>query len=314
MTRTKWIGLAGILLVVGIVYKFTMPSAPSIDKEIIPVSVSTFSQTIKAPGTVAPLNRTQVFPSLGGRIEEILVNEGDSVKAGQVLAVMSSFERATVLDNAQSDTPEKLAYWKKVYQPTKLFAPVTGKVIVRNINAGQTVSNETELFVIADRLMIKAQVDETDLGKIRLNLPVTVTLDTYPDQPVNGKIARISFESTVINNVSVYYVQISLDQIPAHFLSGMSASVTIYHGKKTNALTLPDRAIRQEDNRCYVLVEDPRTKDGYRRQLVHIGAQSNGLTEIRSGLVKTDRIVILSPKATESKPLEFYPFNQNRKS
>jgi macrolide-specific efflux system membrane fusion protein len=71
--------------------------------------------TISTTGTVQPQNRLEVKPPINGRVEEIPVKEGDVVKKGDVLARMSSTDRAALLDAAHSKGEEFMAYWEDVY-------------------------------------------------------------------------------------------------------------------------------------------------------------------------------------------------------
>src|SRR5687768_2876573 len=65
-------------------------------------------QTVEATGSVAPLNRVEIKPPIGGRVEQLLVEEGDAVKAGQIVAWISSNDRAAILDAARARGPEEL--------------------------------------------------------------------------------------------------------------------------------------------------------------------------------------------------------------
>src|SRR4051812_40477277 len=67
--------------------------------------------TIEATGEVAPLNRVEIKPPIQGRIEKILVDEGSRVKQGDILAWMSSSDRAAILDAARAQGPEAYKRW-----------------------------------------------------------------------------------------------------------------------------------------------------------------------------------------------------------
>ena len=129
-------------------------------------SVGVIQTYISTTGTVYPKNRLEVMPSVSGRIDSILVREGDRVKPGQILAWMSSTERAALLDAAEGQGEAILKYWKEVYKPIALLAPIDGEVIVATIQPGTTVTTSEPIVVLSDRLIIRAQVDETDIGKI----------------------------------------------------------------------------------------------------------------------------------------------------
>ena len=148
---------------------------------------------VSTTGVVEPQNRVEIKSPIAGRIEEILVEEGDKVKKGDVLCLMSSTERAALLDAAHLKGEEELKYWKEVYKPTPLIAPVDGEVIVRAVEPGQTVTVNDAILVLSDRLIVKAQVDETDIGKVKLGQKAVIALDAYPDIKVEGKVDHISY-------------------------------------------------------------------------------------------------------------------------
>src|ERR1041385_3591306 len=108
----------------------------------IPVIRGSLRLTVQATGNVQPLNKVEILPPVAGRIDKIVALEGAHVKKGQVLAWMSSSERAVLLDNARSKGPDEVKYWEEAYSPTPIIAPVDGLVIARNVVEGQTRSEE----------------------------------------------------------------------------------------------------------------------------------------------------------------------------
>ena len=179
----------------------------------------TITTLISTTGTVQPQNRLELKPPINGRIEKIFVQEGDRVTIGQTLAVMSSTERAALLDAARTQSKETLAYWEEVYKPTPLIAPINGEVIVRGVEPGQTVTSSDAALVLSDRLIVQAQVDETDIGKVKLGQTAVISLDAYPETKVKATVDHIAYDSTIVNNVTIYKVDILPKKIPAVFIS-----------------------------------------------------------------------------------------------
>ena len=129
--------IIGILAVAGIVVAQSRKkeSSGEIIKEVTPV-VGTIRTYISCTGTVLPKNRLEVKPPVGGRIEKILVQEGDYIKSGQVLAWMSSTERAALLDAARGKGDESYQYWEEAYKPIPLPSPIDAQVIVATTQPG----------------------------------------------------------------------------------------------------------------------------------------------------------------------------------
>src|SRR6185369_15253119 len=101
-------------------------------------------------------NRVEIKPPISGRIEQLLVEEGQKVQAGQILAWMSSTDRAAILDAARAQGPEVFAKWQDDYKPTPVVSPLSGVVILRNVVVGQTVDSSIVVYALADVLMAYA--------------------------------------------------------------------------------------------------------------------------------------------------------------
>ena len=120
----------------------------------VKVTTGDISQVVQATGNVEPLNKVSILPPVTGRIDKILVYEGETVKRGQVLALMSSSDRAALLDTARAKGPDELKYWEDAYKATPVVAPANGLIIARNIVEGQTVAADTDLYDLSDRLVV----------------------------------------------------------------------------------------------------------------------------------------------------------------
>jgi len=201
------------------------------------------SEYVEITGYVAPLNRVEVLPASGGRIEKILVEEGDKIKSGQLMALMSSTDRVAILDAARAMGDEQYKYWQDAYKPIKVVSPLDGTIILKNIVEGQTVGASTVLFAVSDKLILEATVDESDIGKVKTGQAAFITLDAYPDKPVSGKVFQILDEGTTSNNVITYKVKIRPDTVPAFFKSQMTANIKLRISAGRKVLLVPAAAV-----------------------------------------------------------------------
>jgi len=263
---------------------------PAVERLVTP-SIGSVESYVTATATVAPQNRLEIKPPIAGRVEKILVEEGRQVKAGEVLALMSSTDRAALLDAARLQGEETLKSWEDVYKLTPLLAPADGEVIVKDAKPGQTVTTSEVILVLSDRLILQAQVDETDIGKVKLGQTVRFSLDAYPQIEVTGKVDHVYYESTVVSNVTVYFVDIVPDEVPDVFRSGMSANVKIVRERAENVLLLPQDAVQQENGKYFVLLRQGGKKV---RQEVQAGLTEEGQVQIVSGLAASDQVVLSS--------------------
>jgi macrolide-specific efflux system membrane fusion protein len=281
-----------------IILKQKRPAA--VTTKLISPTYGTIQTSISTTATITPENRLAIKPPVNGRVEKILVKEGDYVKVGQILALMSSTERATVLDAARAQNKEQLAYWEEVYRPTPLLAPINGQVIVQTVQPGQTVTTSDAVTVLSDRLIVQSQVDETDIGRVKVGQKAVISLDAYPDTKVEGAVVRIYYESTIINNVTIYEVNILPKKVPAIFRSGMSANVNIIEQAKDNALMIPLEAVKQDAEGSFVLI-GPKSGEKPVKRRVQLGIADDKNVEVISGLETTDKIVIASQNYQPSK-------------
>jgi len=286
--------------------------------EEVAIRRGTVRAVVKTVGTVEPQNRLEVKPPISGRLEEILVKEGDRVKKGQIIGWMSSTERAALLDAATAKGGDELAYWREACRPTPIIAPIDGDIIVCRMEPGQAILTTSSVVVIADRLIIKARVDETDIGRVKAGQPVLVRLDAYPDVVVSGRVAHISYEATLVNNVTVYEVDIAPAVVPEIFRSGMNAEVAILIETRENVLVAPVAAVMREDNETYVLTRAGGNRRETRRP-VRVGLADEEQVEIAEGLregetvlVRTKVLVPADLKPAGRNP--FMPFGRRREN
>jgi membrane fusion protein, macrolide-specific efflux system len=263
-------------------------------REIGP-SRETIRSFVSTTAAVLPKNRLEVKSPVNGRIESILVKEGEIVKAGQTLAWMSSTERAALLDAARGRGEKELAYWQEAYKPIPLISPIDGEVIVATTQPGQTVTTADAVIVLSDTLIVRAVVDEVDIGKIKLGQVASISLDAYPEEKIKAIVEHIYYESKTMNNVTMYEVDLRTERVPEFFRSGMNASVNFIVNSKEGALVVPAEAVLSEKEENFVLVKDSRGA-GVIKRSVTLGISEDKKVEILSGLKIDDTLVIKSKK------------------
>lgn len=274
---------------------------------VVTAIVGNIEDSVEATGSVAPLNRVEIKPPIQGRIEELLVAEGAEVQAGQILAWMSSSDRAAILDAARAKGPEELQRWQDSYKATPIVAPLSGVVILRNAVVGQTVEGGTILFAMSDTLIVLAQVDESSIGRIHKGMTARVTLDSYPDRVVDGKVFDLLYEGKNVSNVIQYGVKIRPNKVPSYYRSQMTANIKFILGEKEDAVLIPSTAIRDgEGGKKQVMMPGPDGAPVPRE--VKTGIESGEKVEILSGLEEGDQVLLtqgryVPQQAPQSSPL-----------
>lgn len=129
-------------------------------------------------------------------------------------------------------------------------SPVDGVVILRNVDAGQTVAASLQapvLFTIAEtltKMQVETSVDEADIGRLTEGMAASFSVDSLPGRNFEGSIRQIRKSPQVVQNVVTYTVVIAADNPDLKLLPGMTANVRIVVEQRSNALKLPNAALR----------------------------------------------------------------------
>ena len=144
----------------------------------------------------------------------------------------------------------KLKTAQKNLQNASITSPINGVVVSREVSEGQTVAatmSSPTLFKIAnnlDMMQITAVVDEADIGKVKVGMPVEFTVDAYPEEQFYGTVNQIRLNSIVEQNVVSYNVIIDTDNPDQKLLPGMTTNVTIITKSKEDVMCIPVTATR----------------------------------------------------------------------
>ncbi len=137
---------------------------------------------------------------------------------------------------------------------TVITAPIDGIVIARQVDVGQTVAasmSAPELFIIAadlTKMQVIANIDESDVGRIRPGQPVTFTVDAYGAEEFEGTVSQIRLEPVVLQNVVTYATVIDVPNNDLRLKPGMTATVTLEIARRENVLRVPNSALRFRPN------------------------------------------------------------------
>ena len=133
---------------------------------------------------------------------------------------------------------------------TVIRAPIDGIVTSRLVDIGQTIAaslQAPELFVIAadlTRMRVIANIDESDVGRIRPNQRVTFTVDAFPAEDFEGTVSQVRLEPVVTQNVVTYATVIDAPNPELKLKPGMTATVTVEVARRDNVTRIPNAALR----------------------------------------------------------------------
>lgn len=227
----------------------------------------------------------------------------------QATAELAQAEAAvTIKEAALASAQANLGY-------CKITAPVDGIVIARDVDLGQTLAAAMTtpiLFTIAQditKMNIKADVSEADIGQVREGQTVDFTVDAFPDDVFHGAVTQVRKAPTTTQNVVTYQTIISVDNPEQKLFPGMTADVSIMVAERTNALKIPNTALRYTPPDKAVYEGAPPARLERNQRLVYTtGADGQKLkplvvkagitdgvnTEILDGLGETTPVVTLN--------------------
>lgn len=133
---------------------------------------------------------------------------------------------------------------------TTIHAPIDGTVIARSVDVGQTVAASLQaptLFTIAQdltKMQVYASTDESDVGMIHTGQVVTFKVDAFPKDSFTGTVSQVRLNATTVQNVVTYNTIIDFDNPQMKLFPGMTAYITIPVADASNALRVPNGALR----------------------------------------------------------------------
>jgi multidrug efflux pump subunit AcrA (membrane-fusion protein) len=189
-------------------------------------------------------------------------------------------------------------------------------VIKKGVELGETVTsgvssfNEgTVMFTVADlkSLIIRVNLNEVDIAKVRVGQPVRVTLDAYPQKVFNGKVRFVAPAAKVVDKIKVFEIEVALDKLDDAFRTGMSANVEILGERRAGAMSIPLEALQRREGQPVVYrlkaglpdkeVAKAREALNGRSKFVWLSENWKGYFEpvpVNAGIATLERVEVLS--------------------
>ena len=181
-------------------------------------------------------------------------------------------------------------------------SPIQGVVLTRDRELGDAVSSILNLGSAATLIMtlgdvssvyVEGQVDEADVGKIRVDLPVRTTVESYPGETFEGQVTRIAPMGKAKDNVTTFDVRVSIANPAGKLRVNMSANAEIVLEDRTNVLLVPEAAlVRDRAGKTSLQLRDPAAKSGFRSVPVKTGISNGQRTELLEGVTEGAEIVL----------------------
>jgi HlyD family secretion protein len=181
-------------------------------------------------------------------LQLIAASDYDTAAGTRDDAAAALKQNEAMLDQAQTN----LTY-------TKITTPIDGVVVDREYNVGQTVAASFQaplIFSIAQdltKMQVLTNIDEADVGGIRVGQHANFTVDAYPDQTFHGSVAQIRLSTTTVQNVVTYPVMLDVPNLDGKLLPGMTADVVVPVDSRRDILRVPNAALRFKPDSADVL-------------------------------------------------------------
>ncbi len=183
-----------------------------------------------------------------------------------------------------------------------IVSPIDGLVLSRNVEVGNAVSSilvmgsqSTLLFTLGDvsDVFVRGKVDQADIGKVYINQPARIVVESFRDRKFDGKVYRISPYGVEKDNVTTFEVQVSIHNPGNELKANMSANAEIILEEKQNVLLVPEAAVLYDKQRnASVEIPDSTEEKGRKKLSVKLGISNGVKTELISGLNQGQKVIL----------------------
>ncbi len=286
------------------------------------------SQPIKNSGRISHKSEMRLSFKTGGLIEKINAEEGDEVKAGQILATLdleeinarqqraeSQFKKAAadldrfsklyaeelvslqVVQNAQSANDSAAAELQITNFNKKLSvirAPASGRVLKRYVESSELIQPGQPVFLLASSKqgsVVRVGLIDQDIVKVGIGDPVEIFLDAYPGRPFNGAVSEVALSTN--SNSGTFEVEILIDDQGFTLRSGLIARVEITPVSGDLQYFIPIESVFKAENglaRVFVLNEDTRVVTEVSVEIVEFLTDE---VAVRGSLKASDKVIKL---------------------
>jgi HlyD family secretion protein len=216
----------------------------------------------------------------------LTVSKADIAKAEAQVA-----QARAALENAQEDLKN-----------STIVSPIDGLVLSRDVNVGDAVSSililgsqATPIMTLGDvsEVYVQGKVDEADIGKVYLNQPARIVVESFKDKKFVGKVTKISPLGKEKDNVTTFEVRVSISNSTGELKANMSANAEIMLEEKKNVLMIPEASlIYDKERNAQVETPDAKADNGRKKIPVKLGISNGVKTEILQGPNEKQQVIL----------------------
>lgn len=327
-----------ILIIVIVVLNLTQKESGK-EVEAAIVKKGDIISTVTASGELRAKSQVDISAETIGRIKKIYFSEGDFVKRGALLIELDDVKAdanrrlaQAQLNQAEQDFNRGKQLFEKelisqenfekiqlafeiskaqydqaidAYRKTKIYAPITGRIMKINVEEGETAVMGTMnypgtvLMTIADlsKMIAVVKIDETDVPQVKLGQPADITADALPDSIYPGEITKIGLmpimSQLTTEKVTDFEIEIEMSEFSPLLRPGMNVKAEIITSEKSDVLTVPIQSVgkRQIKDKTAETIFIVQNNKALLKEIT-VGSSSDTDTEIISGIAEGDTIII----------------------
>lgn len=307
-------------------------ATPATDEAVVPIKLTPISTVVRAEpvvasGVVSSAQEARLSFKVGGIINQMLVEEGQSVRKGQLLATLDLTEINAQVSQAQfaNEKAERdLGRVKSMYADTaatleqlqnattgtnvakqnltiaqfnrnyaQIHSTVDGTVTRKVTNAGEYIAAGGSVYLISSNRpsdwVVRVGVSDKDWARLRLGNRASISLDAYPGRTFSGSVSELAQAADPVNKL--YEVEVRISPGTARFAPGLFAKVTLVPAQSRSYVVVPIEAIMEgngKDGFVYVLADDRRH---VRKTPVQIGFLDGNKVLVTNGLSGVTHVI-----------------------
>jgi membrane fusion protein (multidrug efflux system) len=231
-----------------------------------------FTFTFDYVGSLKAKDEASVFSKVPGKLAEYLVNEGDPVTKGQIIAKLDRDETGLKFELAKVESP---------------IAGVIGRILLDKGANIAPAATAIAVVVDMDEMIVRLNLPEKDIPYFKKGLQAMLKVDSYPDTEFLGEVTRVA--EIVDTQTRTLPIEISIPNKEHRLKSGMFARITIIAAKLKDVLVLPQDAIVQELGEKFVFTVENNIAD---KKKVVLGKRDNGKLEVLEGIKEGETIIV----------------------
>jgi membrane fusion protein (multidrug efflux system) len=298
-----------------------IPKVEAVPVEVAKAARHAISASYSGTANLEAPGEAQVVAKTSGVMVQLMAEEGDQVKAGQVLArldgdkarleaarqlatvrkLQDNYERAQEMaakklvsaesaDQIKYDLEAARAAYdlaKLELSYTSITAPISGVVAQRMVKPGNLIALNAPVFRIVNNAHLEGVLNapERETSRLKVGLPLRMVVDAVPGKVFEGRVDRIA--PVMDSSSGTFRVVCAFENFP-ELRPGMFGRIEVVYDQRTDALTVPRIALLEDEGEPAVYVIEGKTA---KRKTVQLGYTNGEIAEIRSGLKEGDQVV-----------------------